>query len=349
MTSLTNQYRNILIIRQSALGDVANILPAIKVLRDAYPQAKLTCLTGRATSSLLNQDPCLDDVIIWDRPVRPDRLLSIFFRLWRNRYDLVVDLHSSRYSRWLAWATNASKRVGAHYNGFYTDLVSFDLRNMQISDIFRRFLQPLGLENEKYIRRFPCLDEGIAKSKSFLFDQGMADHKYVVFNPGHSPAWGTKRWPVRHWISLGKNLVDQGLRIVVAGGPTEFDLATEIADGIGAGAVSAAGKTDIFCLAGLLNRSGAVVSTDSGPMHVAAMAGARVVALFGPTHPVTSAPFGTGHKVLHHKLHCSYCFKKVCPYQHECLDEMKPDEVINAVQEILASNPSNRPIADQKL
>ena len=287
------------------------------------------------TASLLQQDPCLDEVLVWDRAVRPDRLLAIFFRLWHLRYDLVVDLHCSRYSRWLARATCAPMRIGAHYKGFYTHLVSFDLRNMQICDIFRRFLQPLGLDTAPYESRFPNLSDGLIKADAFLSAEGLNGDDFVVFNPGHSPAWGTKRWPETYWIKLGKMLVEQGVRVLVTGGPAETELATEIVDGIGAGAVSAAGKTDLFCLAGLLNRSRAVVSTDSGPMHVAAMAGARVVALFGPTHPITSAPFGDGHKIMHHELHCSYCFKKVCPYQHECLDEMQPDEVLQAVREIL--------------
>ena len=130
----------------------------------------------------------------------------------------------------------------------------------------------------------------------------------------------------------------------MTGGPAEAELATEIAGGIGAGAVSAAGKTDLFCLAGLLKQSRAVVSTDSGPMHVAAMVGAHVVALFGPTHPITSAPFGDGHKIMHHELHCSYCFKKICPYQHECLDELLPEEVLNVVCEILESDPTRASI-----
>ena len=338
------KFENILIIRQSALGDVANVLPAIQVLRDSYPHAKLTCLTGKMTSSLLEQDPCLDEVIVCDRPVRPDLLISIFFRLWRLRFDLVVDLHSSRYSRWLARATCAPMRIGAHYKWFYTHLVSFDLRSMQICDIFRRFLKPLGLDSAPYEPRFPNLDGGTAKAEAFLASIGMKDLNYVVFNPGHSPAWGTKRWPEAHWIELGKKLIDQDVRVLVTGGPAEAELATEIAGGIGAGAVSAAGKTDLFCLAGLLKQSRAVVSTDSGPMHVAAMVGAHVVALFGPTHPITSAPFGDSHKIMHHELHCSYCFKKICPYQHECLDELLPEEVLNVVCEILESDPTRASI-----
>lgn len=334
-----NKFENILIIRQSALGDVANVLPAIKVLRDSYPHAKLTCLTGKMTSALLEQDPCLDEIIVCDRPVRPDLLIPIFFRLWRLRFDLVVDLHSSRYSRWLTRSTCAPMRIGAHYKGFYTHLVSFDLRNMQICDIFRRFLKPLGLDSAPYEPRFPNLDDGTAKAETFLASIGLKDTDYVVFNPGHSPAWGTKRWPETHWIELGKKLNAQDVKVLVTGGPAEAKLAVEIAEGIGDGAVSAAGKTDLFCLAGLLKQSRAVVSTDSGPMHVAAMVGARVVALFGPTHPVTSAPFGEGHKIMHHELHCSYCFKKVCPYQHECLDKIMPDELLQAVSDILESNP----------
>ena len=329
-----NLFENILIIRQSALGDVANILPVIKIVRDAIPEAMITCLTGTATSKLLASDPCVDEVITFDRPIRPDKILAMAYRLKARKFDLVLDLHSSRYSRWFALATGARMRIGAHYKRFYTHLATFDLRNQQITDIFREFLKPLGLNSQPLVKRFPCLEEGIHQADSFLADIGMGSLDYIVFNPGHSPSWQTKRWPEDHWISLGKSLVDRGLRILVTGGPAEADLAKEITDGIGSGAVSAAGKTDLFCLAGLLNRSRAVVSTDSGPMHVAAMAGARVVALFGPTHPITSAPFGDVHRIMHHELHCSYCFKKVCPCQHECLDELYPEEVLNAVQDI---------------
>jgi lipopolysaccharide heptosyltransferase II len=333
---MANQnFKNILLLRQSALGDVANVLPFLQVVREAYPDAKLTFLTGSATASLLTDDPCIDDVLVWDRTWRLDLLLPMLWRLHQAHFDLVIDLHCSRYSRWLVKATAAPMRIGAHYPGSYTHLVSFDLRNTQISEIFRCFLLPLGLESAPYVARFPQLALARESAEAFLADHDLAGHDYVVFNPGHSPAWGTKRWPVEYWTALGQTIVSQRRKVVVTGGGGDAPLAEQIVAGIGAGAVSAAGKTNLACLAGLMSLSGAVVSTDSGPMHVAAMAGAKVVALFGPTHPVTSAPFGEGHKVMHHKLHCSYCFKKVCPYAHECLDLMLPDEVWVAVREIL--------------
>jgi lipopolysaccharide heptosyltransferase II len=348
LSSGSDTYKNILIIRQAALGDVANILPLIKLVRDAYPDAKVTGLTAGLTTPLLDADPCLDDVISFNRTLAPNRLVLMMWKLKSKQFDLVIDFQGSSCTRWLAWSTGASVRIGSKNPPFYTHKIKVDIRKHQACDIFRMFLAPLGLEERVMSPRFPLLESGVASAKNILDAAGVAS-PYLVFNPGHSPAWGTKRWPDPHWSELGKYFIEQGFSVVVSGGPGDAELVERITASIGSGAVNLAGKTDLFELAGIMNMSSAVVATDSGPMHVAAMSGAKVVALFGPTHPLTSAPFGSGHKVLHHELHCSYCFKKVCPYQHECLDEIGPDEVMNAVQEILTSNPASPSIADRQI
>jgi lipopolysaccharide heptosyltransferase II len=348
MDSNTHAYKNVLIIRQAALGDVANILPLIKLVRDAYPDARLTCLTAGLTAPLLAADPCIDEVLSFNRTLALHRLLPMMWRLKNNTYDLVIDFHSSTCTKWLARSTGAPIRIGSKKAPFYTHQIKVDIRKHQACDVFRFFLAPLGLAQKEIHPRFPSIETGVVSAKKVL-ERHQVSVPFLVFNPGHSPAWGTKRWPDAHWTALGHFFVKQGFSILLSGGPGDSELTGRIATAIGTGVVDLAGKTDLFALAGIMKLSSAVVSTDSGPMHVAAMSGAKVVALFGPTHPLTSSPFGPGHKVLHHKLHCSYCFKKVCPYQHECLDEMGPDEVMNAVQEILASNLAPTSMLDQQL
>ena len=332
--SLSSAYKNILIIRQGALGDVVNILPLIKLLRDAFPDSKLTGLTADLTSKLLQSDLCLDDVVTFNRTKAPHRLLPMMLDLKSRHFDLVIDFQGSNCTKWLAWATGAPIRIGSKKPPFYTHQIKFDLRKHQTCDIFRLFLSPLGLDKQEIFPRFPSLVDGIASARQLL-DKHQVISPYLVFNPGHSPAWATKSWPDEHWVELGRYFVQQDFSIVVSGGPDDSDLANRISTRIGVGAFNLAGVTNLFELAGIMKLSTGVISTDSGPMHVAAMSGAKVVALFGPTHPVTSAPFGVGHKVLHHHIHCSYCFKKVCPYNHECLDELLPSEVKSSVEQVI--------------
>lgn len=336
---MKSNFHNILVIRQAALGDVANILPLLQVIRDAYPQARLSVLTGRVTAPLLADDPCVDEVLVFDRTLRPLRLLPMMWRLMRRRFDLVVDFQSSRCTWWLAMATMAGLRIGSKGFPFYNRKISVDITTMQACSVFREFLVPLGLGQAGMSPRFPGLDQADAEAKAVLRDAKVVS-PYVVFNPGHSPAWATKRWPQAHWAALAGMARDAGLNVVLSGGPAERPLTEVILEEIGPakGVFNLAGQTTLRQLAGVMHNAAAVVSTDSGPMHVAAMAGAKVVALFGPTHQLTSGPFGPGHQVMHHKLHCSYCFKKVCPYNHECLDEMMPEEVWQAVQKILAES-----------
>ncbi len=332
--TMQKNYRNILLIRQSALGDVANVLPLLQLIRLRYADARITFLTSRLTAALLRDDPCVDEVIEFNRTRQPFKLLPMCLQLRRQQFDLVVDFQSSSHSRWLTLATAAGTRLGYGGAPFLTQSLRLDIRNYQVCDIFRQMLAPLALNDMPVQARFPHLPECKAAANLLLSAHAVLPGAYVVFNPGHSPAWGTKRWPIEHWIALGCRLIEKGLSIVVTGASSDAALAEQIRSGIGEGCISLAGKTDLNALAGVMSLARAVVSTDSGPMHIAAMAGARVVALFGPTNPITSAPFGTGHKVLHHELSCSYCFKKRCPYQHECLNQMLPDEVFNAVQGI---------------
>lgn len=327
-------YRNILIIRQSALGDVVNIFPLLQLIRSRYPDARIACLTGGFTTALLESDPCVDEVIAFNRTKHPLKLMRMCVQLRRRRFDLVIDFQSSRHSRWLTLATGAGTRLGYGGAPFLTHKLSLDIRKHQACDIFRAMLVPLGLGDAPMRPRFPRLQDCQGAAHLLLRQYGVREGEYVVFNPGHSPVWVTKRWPVAHWVELGRMLGEKGVRIVVTGAGGDVPLADEVVAGIGPDSQSLAGKTSLDELAGVMSLARAVVSTDSGPMHVAAMTGVRVVALFGPTSPVTSAPFGPGHKVLHHQLSCSLCFKKHCPYRHECLDRMMPEEVFGALRDI---------------
>ncbi|MFQ5693270.1 MAG: glycosyltransferase family 9 protein, partial [Nitrospinota bacterium] len=123
------------------------------------------------------------------------------------------------------------------------------------------------------------------------------------------------------------------------------------------GALDLGGKDDLSVLPGVLRRLTVFLTGDTGPMHIAAAVGTRVVALFGPTDPrhtgpvdadpadtapVNTAPVEKGHAALRRELFCSPCFLKKCPYGHECMEEMTVEEVYGAVRERLRVPAVNR-------
>ncbi len=120
---------------------------------------------------------------------------------------------------------------------------------------------------------------------------------------------------------------------VIVGGPGDRDLASEIAMSAKHPVVDLTGQTDLKTLAALYQRAGAVVSTDTGPMHLAAAAGAPLVALFGPTAPWRTGPFSKRQEVIRLGLGCSPCFRRHCP-DPKCMMDILSEQVVEAVRKI---------------
>jgi heptosyltransferase-2 len=142
-----------------------------------------------------------------------------------------------------------------------------------------------------------------------------------------------RRWPAARFAELAHRLRAAGVTPVVIAGPGEEGLAAEVAGD----AIAVAGPTvDVAGLAGVLAGLGLLVTNDSGPMHLAAAVGTRVVALIGPTDPVRTAPLGEGHALLSLDLDCAPCLKSDCPLGHTaCMNELSVDRVFDAVIDVV--------------
>jgi heptosyltransferase-2 len=157
----------------------------------------------------------------------------------------------------------------------------------------------------------------------------------VGFAP--AAAWGeSKRWPAANYGQLVRRLRRLDLQPVVVIGPGEEELAHAVRSASGGDLPVVGAALDVAGLAGVLERLDALVCNDSGPMHLAAMVGTPVVALFGPTEPQRTGPLGDGHVVLSRRLDCAPCGERVCPLGHtECLHGLGVDEVERAVLELV--------------
>lgn len=335
--------RRLLIVKPSSLGDVVHALPTLAALRRRFPSATLSWLVKREWAEVLEGHPDLDEVLAvdlsaagWPAAIRAVR---------EGRFDLVVDLQGLLRSAVLGWASGSPARVG-FANGregspwFYTHRVSVPDASMHAVDRYLLMAQFLGAEPEKpgpsafCLPRDPSAD---ARVETLLADAGVrAGTMLVALNP--SARWATKRWPAESFAAVGDWLQRRGgARVAVVGSGKERSAGDEVIRFMQTTPLDLVGKTTMQELIALLRRLRAFITNDSGPMHLAAAVGTPVIALFGPTHPARTGPYGAGHTVLRSGVPCSPCFSRRCAnaVELECLTTLGPQAVIESVTTLL--------------
>ncbi len=339
---MSDEHPRILIVKLSSFGDVLHALPTLEALRAAFPTAHLTWLVEAAYAPLLQNHPALDEV--WPAPrLRPGSILrggnpgllaGLVRRLRSSQFDLVIDLQGLLKSAvWVALARSRRKlgydrtREGSYR--VLTDRVApYDreahavLRYLNLAHHLGAPVQPprfrLGLDAEVEVGHLL---------------PGDARGGLVVLHPG--ARWPSKLWVPPAWAQLGDWLVrEHGLRVVITGSAADQGLAEDILAQMQEPALSLAGRTTLPELAAVLRRARFMVTTDTGAMHLAAALETPVAALFGPTAPWRTGPFGTGHQVVRLGLECSPCFKRRCP-NPRCLTGLTPEMAQAACKKIL--------------
>lgn len=323
----------ILIVRFSSLGDVLLTTPLIRALRARHPAATLSALTKQSWAPLLSANPHLDEVIA----VAPGQSLVPLARALRSaRFTALLDLHGSVRTRVLrllvpgTWTGFDARRrfrreLVREHQDRYPDRVPVAERYFEAAAALD--VRPDGGPAELFTS--PAAE---ARAEAWLGRVGFEDEApLIALCPGAAHA--TKRWPVRHWRRLASTLARQGCNVAVVGSGGDRILAAEIATSAGRRAASAAGDLDLQASGALLRRSRAVVSGDTGPMHLATAVGVPVVALFGPTvEQFGFFPYRARAAVLQRDLPCRPCSTKGsprCPLgHHQCLEEIMPEEVV---------------------
>lgn len=353
---------SLLIVKTSAVGDVVMTLPILDVLRKKYPAAKIDWLVEPPASGLLLDHPALNRVIISPlhqlgsllrsgRFMTANRLLGSFRRELRAReYDVVLDLQGLIKSAALVWQTRGRRKAGFART---RELTGWALtEKMPAYDPDRhaalRYLDAavyLGGEwpdplPEKYYNApaTAVLEAETMLSPLLARDPAsQTSDRPVILNPGAK--WATKRWPLSHWQILAARLVlETDLKLVITGGTEDEPLGRAINEAAGGRALNLCGRTTLPVLAAVMAKAAIVVTGDTGPMHLAASVGATGLALFGPTRPRRTGPFGGRFKILNPPIDCPGCLKKHCA--HPCLELLTPESVWECMAEILRGKPS---------
>jgi lipopolysaccharide heptosyltransferase II len=160
---------------------------------------------------------------------------------------------------------------------------------------------------------------------------------WIAVQPG--ARWGTKRWPIGNYAALVAQLAEQfpAFRFLILGTAADRELGRTIQSAAPNRCLDLTGQTSLPEMVEWLRRSELLICNDSGPMHIAAALGRPLVALFGPTEPRRTGPYGQPAAALQVQLPCVPCFKDRCFHQPrlECLSSIRPADVLLAVRQRL--------------
>lgn len=338
---------NILIVKLSAIGDVIHTLPSLAALRRLYPDAHITWVVEEAAADLVVNHPHLDRVLIFPRKrwmadfkkgqvSAAWRGVQSFVSALQNRsYDLVIDFHGLLKSSVVVFLSKGKRKLGydswQELSGLFLNEKIPEDMNKHAVDRYLDFPRYLGAPASPAEFILPLGPEAEAGSDALLAAAGLERAKFIAVNA--VALWETKLWENAKFAALADAI--QGklkIPVVFTGGDRE-SLAS-IVSAMNTPGINLGGQTRLPELACLYKKALAVVTTDSGPMHLAAAVGAPVVALFGPTDPKRTGPYGAGHTVIRSGLSCSPCLKKTCPTK-QCMEEIAPEQVIAAVETLL--------------
>ncbi len=339
----STDHPRILLVKLSSFGDVIHALPALEALRSAYPRGQLTWLVEEAYTPLLRGHPALDEVLaiprvrLGENPGPRDflALIRLARRLRAQPFDLVVDLQGLLKSAlWVALA-KSPRKVG--YDG--TREGSYLVLTEKVA--------PYDLDAHavwRYLHLARYLGAPPAPPRFRLGLAGDADLEGIIPRAAARPLsvihpgarWASKLWPAGSWAGLADWLSrGRGFTVALTGSRGDRELAQAIADETPAPILNLAGRTTLPELAAIFRQAALAVTADTGPMHLAAALGTKVVAIFGPTAPWRTGPFGEGHEIVRLGLECSPCFKRHCP-EPRCLLELPLEAVQAACEKVLS-------------
>jgi lipopolysaccharide heptosyltransferase II len=331
-------YRHILFIKPSSLGDIVHAMPTCAAIRRAYPKARLTWLVKRGWAGLVERIDGVDRV--WPVESTFKGWLSQVSLLRAEHFDLVVDLQGLFRSAAIGWLSGSPLLVG-FANGregspwFYSRRVPVPSLEMHAVDRYLLVAKAVGAGDSgtpEFRFRIPQTDYD--EVDRLLSESGVTPGaSWVAMNV--SARWPTKMWPAASFADVADRLQQEGSGpVVMIGGPDERADVARVNGMMTTPAIDLAGATTVGLLPALLSRASLLITNDSGPMHIAAAVGTPVVALFGPTSAVRTGPYGVGHGVLTGKVPCSPCFSRTChnTLPLECLKTVSPEQVLTAAR-----------------
>ncbi|PIQ43770.1 MAG: lipopolysaccharide heptosyltransferase II [Gammaproteobacteria bacterium CG11_big_fil_rev_8_21_14_0_20_46_22] len=331
-----------LIVGPAWVGDMVMAQTLFKAIKQREPSAHIDVLAPAWTNALLARMPEVEKAIALPVGHGEFKLIQRFKlgrRLAKSHYDQAIVLPNSLKSALVPFFAGIPKRTGwmreCRY-GFLNDWRRLD--KIQYPLMIERFLA-LGLPKGPALEKpypHPHLQVDLASRDVAVKRLGLqADKPIVALCPG-AEFGPSKRWPAEYFAELANSLIAQGYAVWLFGSKNDEVIAQAIQTKTHEACVNLCGQTNLAEAIDLLSLAQAVVSNDSGLMHIAAALNVPVVALYGSTSPDFTPPLSDKVAVLKLDLECQPCFQRVCPLGHwRCLRDLQPAKVEAALSALL--------------
>lgn len=307
--------KKILVISLSNIGDVVLTFPVIDVLRDEFPQAKISIVLGPKAQTLVSDNPLFEKVYIYDKKKMGPKTLMWIMALRRAHFDLVVDLRHTAIPLF----------VGSRYR---TSMLIHKAPYMHMKDKHLSRLKTIyPFEACPHSRLSVYISDSDKKCVQPLIRGG----RYVVFAPG--AANHSKRWPQQNFVDVGNYLMKtHSCKVVLVGSEEDRLIAESIEKGMYYSAVNLCGRITLTQLAEVINHASLAIVNDSAPMHMASYLNIPVIALFGPSNPMHYGPWSEQSLYLQKNQNCLKCRNPKMSFEHTCLANITSQDVINAFE-----------------
>jgi len=381
----SREFKKILLIKLSAVGDVVQTIPLFNKLRRRYPAAQIDWLTTPGVAELLRYNPAINNVVEfsrdeWSKPWRLAPFIDVaklVASLRANEYDLAIDLQGQLRSTLFTLGSGAPVRIGfdrpraelweksprkfteevrkhAWYGAregswlVYTDHIALPALDMHPVDRYLAVGPKLGLDEAAPDFSFPIPPEALTRIDALLDYYGIAKTKMIALAPGTN--WETKKWREDAFAEVARHFLQKGLSVCLIGSERDRAVCAQVA-GLAPDTVNLAGETTLSELAALIRRATICLTNDSGAMHLAVALDRPVVSVFGPTDPIWAGPYRRSDAVLRADLPCSPCYLRQlsrCTHGHACMQNVGASAVIARLEAILAKLPNrSRPGSSQ--
>lgn len=325
----------ILVICREHIGDIVNTTGAIACLRASFPDAKLVVDVGERAVPVLENFPGIDE--IWPRPTHQGALGKWRYirRLRRCGFDLAVIFDDSNPHVLHAKLGGIPFRVGiwrgVKYESLYCAYVPLRRERHELRDHCRLLLELMGCDTSDCSPRLYVSEADRAAASAILREMGLPNgHPLVGIHPGASEP--RRRWPIEHFATLVDSLEGHA-DVLLLGGDADRQAIEDLRRRCRRNPHMLPRPLSILQFAALCASLDLMICGDTGPMHLAATMGTRVVVLYGPAYPEHTGPYGRGHVILQEPCSCPERTPKVCP--GECLRNLRPERVRDAACEAL--------------
>ncbi len=349
---MSKQYKNIFVHNMVNLGDVVASTSCLPILKKAYPDARITMMVRPKIADILQNHPCVDEVIEYDYRGKSDRLTMFTMAkiVKAKNFDLSIALDRKLRMAIITWLAGIKERIGPNKvfyekpslcTKLYTQTINlpYNIHNVHQSQIYQDIiaiftgLTDLSGQFKPYISSAPILNQENARR----ILQSTGKKKNIILCV--KAEFALKNWLPEYWSELFRKIEKKypEVGMLIVGMPSDREYAKQIIDQSGVSVLNLCGKTSMLDLVALYEQSDFGIVLDNGSAHIAAAVNTKLISIFGPISPAKASPLTDICELLTLNMPCMPCFKKEdeCP-EHECMRNITSDMVMQRVNKMWA-------------